>query len=149
MTKKEIVLDILKKYAVDRATDIQNVASTMTGTQLYDEEAFIPDFAAACELKNMIDRKIGFTCKSPSGRIVRLIQPYDSTIYTGEPEELPAQWGFKWSTDPKKALPFIAISTSPYMKDDCCIDSDNVYRSKYDNNVHSPSEWAEGWELVE
>lgn len=24
-----------------------------------------------------------------------------------------------------------------------------IYRSKGDNNVHAPSDWAEGWELVE
>ena len=32
----------------------------------------------------------GFVCKSSAGRVVRLLQPYDSNIYTGEPEELPA-----------------------------------------------------------
>ena len=26
---------------------------------------------------------------------------------------------------------------------------DPIYRSKYDNNVHSPAEWPDGWELVE
>ena len=149
LTNKEIVLDALKQYGAEHAKAIQENAGEMTGTELYDAEAFIPDFAAACALKNMIDKKIGFTCKSPSGRIVRLIQPYDSTIYTGTPEELPAQWGFKWSTDPAKALPFIALATSPYMKNDCCTENDAVYRSKGDNNVHAPSEWPDGWTIVE
>lgn len=149
MTNKEIVLDTLKQYATERAKAIQNDADDMTGTELYEAEAFIPDFAAAVAHKNMLDRSAGFVCKSPSGRIVRLIQPYDSDIYTDEPEQLIAQWGFKWSTDPKKALPFIALATSPYMKNDCCTDNGTVYRSKDDNNVHAPSEWPQGWDIVE
>lgn len=149
LTNKEIVLDTLRQYGAEHAKAIQENAGEMTGTELYDAEAFIPDFAAACALKNMIDRSIGFTCKSPSGRIVRLLQPYDSTIYTGTPEELPAQWGFKWSTDPAKALPFIALAPSPYMKNDCCTENDAVYRSKGDNNVHAPSAWPDGWTIVE
>lgn len=149
MTNKEIVLDTLKQYATERAKAIQGDADNMTGTELYDAEAFIPDFTAAVAFKNMIGRSIGFTCKSPSGRIVRLLQPYDSDIYTNEPEELVAQWGFKWSTDPAKALPFIALSTSPYMIGDCCTEDDVVYCSKIDNNVYSPSTYPQGWKIVE
>lgn len=149
MTNKEIVLDALKQYGAEHAKAIQNDADDMTGTELYADEAFIPDFTAACAHKNMLHRSAGFVCKSPSGRIVRLLQPYDSDIYTDDPEQLVAQWGFKWSTDPKKALPFIALATSPYMKDDCCTENEIVYRSKSDNNVHAPSEWPQGWEIVE
>lgn len=149
LTNREFVLDTMRQYGASAAKDIQDKAGDMTGTELYEKEGFIPDFVAACALKNMIDRRIGFTCKSPSGRIVRLLQPYDSTIYTDEPEELPAQWGFKWSTDPSKALPFIALSTSPYMTGDCCTEADAVYRSKIDNNVFAPSAYPQGWEEVE
>lgn len=149
LTNKEIVLDALRQYGAEHAKAIQENAGEMTGTELYDAEAFIPDFAVACALKNMIDRSIGFTCKSPSGRIARLIQPYDSTIYTGTPEELPAQWGFKWSKDPKKALPFIALSTSPYDTGDCCTENDIVYRSLIDFNVYAPSDYPQGWDVYE
>ena len=96
----------------------------------------------------MLDRPIGFTCKSSAGRVVRLLQAYDSDIYTQEPEELPAQWGFKWSTDPAKALPFVAISTSPYMTGDCCTVDGAVYRSVMDNNVWNPLDYPSGWEEV-
>ena len=85
---------------------------------------------------------------SPAGRVVRLLQPYDSTIYTQVPEELAAQWGFVWSTDPAKALPFVAISTSPYKKGDCCTEGGKVYRSTLDNNVWSPSAYPQGWDEV-
>ena len=121
----------------------------MTGTELYDRENYIPDFAEAIKKKNMLERDIGFTCLSSAGRVVRLLQKYDSTIYTAEPEELPSLWGFKWSTNPDHALPFVAISTSPYMKDEVCSENEVVYRSTIDNNVWSPTEYAQGWEVVE
>lgn len=120
----------------------------MTGTELYEREGFIPDFRAACELRNMLERKAGFVCKSSAGRVVSLIQPYDSTIYTQEPEELVALWRFKWSKDPAKALPFVAISTSPYDTGDCCTENGGTFRSTIDNNVYAPSAYPRGWEAV-
>ena len=96
----------------------------------------------------MLERAAGFVCLSPAGRVVRLLQPYDSTIYKQAPEELPAQWGFVWSTDPAKALPFVAISTSPYNKGDCCTEDGVIYRSTIANNVWSPAAYPAGWEAV-
>lgn len=130
------------------AQSLQAKAPEMTGTELYAADRDIPGFTAACTVKNMLKRAAGFICLSPAGRVVRLLQPYDSTIYTQEPEELPAQWGFVWSTDPAKALPFVALSTSPYNKGDCCTEGSKVYRSTLDNNVWSPSAYPQGWEEV-
>ena len=127
---------------------LQEKAPKMTGTELNAADSNIPSFKAAVANKNMLERKAGFVCQSSSGRVVRLVQPYDSTIYTQEPEELPAQWGFAWSTDPAKALPFVAMATSPYNKGDCCTEGSNVYRSTLDNNVWSPSAYPQGWEEV-
>lgn len=137
-------------YAQGRANaqSLQTKAPEMTGTELYAADRDIPGFAAACTVKNMLERAAGFVCLSPAGRVVRLIQPYDSTIYTQAPEELPAQWGFVWSTDPAKALPFVAISTSPYNKGDCCTEDGVIYRSTIANNVWSPSAYPKGWEAV-
>lgn len=115
---------------------------------MYAEEEKIPDFQAAKVVKNMLERPVGFVCRSSAGRVVKLLQVYDSDVYTQEPEELPAQWGFKWSTDPAKALPFIAISTSPFNKGECCTEGDKIYRSTIDNNVWPPSAYLQGWEEV-
>lgn len=130
------------------ALKLQEEAPGMTGTALYAADKDIPTFSAAVANSNMLYRAAGFVCLSPSRRVVRLLQPYDSTIYTQEPEKLPAQWGFAWSTDPAKALPFIAMSTSPYNKGDCCTEGSKVYRSTLDNNVWSPSAYPQGWEEV-
>lgn len=131
------------------ALALQDKADSMSGTELYSEEMDIPEFKAAVKNGNMLERAAGFVCRSSAGRVVRLVQPYDSTIYTAEPEELPAQWGFKWSTDPAKALPFLASATSPYNKGDCCTDGARVFRSTMDNNVWSPTAYPQGWEEVQ
>lgn len=130
------------------AAELQSRSDSMDGTALYAEEYKIPDFTAACKKMNMLQRSVGFVCRSTAGRVVKLLQVYDSSIYTQEPEELPAQWGFAWSTDPSKALPFIEIATSPYMTGDCCTEGDKIYRSTIDNNVWSPSSYPQGWDLV-
>ena len=148
MNDKEFVLKTLKQAGKQAAESLQTKAPDMTGTELYAEEEFIPLFKSAVAKKNMLERKDGFVCKSSAGRVVRLIQSYDSAIYTQEPEELPAQWGFVWSKDPKKALPFIALSTSPYNTGDCCTETGIVYRSLIENNVHAPSVYPQGWEVV-
>lgn len=148
MNDKEFVLKTMRDTGLARAQTLQAQAPEMTGTELYAAEDFIPDFAAACELKNMLERTAGFVCRSTAGRVVKLIQPYDSETYTQEPEDLPAQWGFKWSTDPAKALPFVAMSTSPYMTGDCCTEGGKTYRSTIDNNVWAPSGYPQGWEEV-
>lgn len=145
---QQFYIDAMHAKGVADATDLQQRSAEMNGTALYAEEEKIPDFKAACAKMNMLERPVGFVCKSSAGRVVKLLQVYDSTVYTQEPEELPAQWGFKWSTDPSKALPFIALSTSPYSKGDCCTEGGKVWRSLIDNNVHSPSDYPQGWQDV-
>lgn len=152
-TSKERVLAREKErgYVVGHAaaTEVQTHADSMTGTELYAVDDRIPSFEKALKKANMLDRPVGFTCLSTAGRVVRLIQPYDSEIYKQEPEDLPAQWGFKWSTDPAKALPFIAISTSPYNTGECCSVNGTVYRSTMDGNVWNPLDYPSGWEEVQ
>jgi hypothetical protein len=146
LTDQKYVLETLRRAGKSAAEQIQTAAQDMTGTQLYAEDGYIPEFKAAAERKNMLERAVGFVCKSSVGRVVRLLQPYDSAVYPQEPEELPAQWGFVWSTDPEKALPFIALATSPYATGDCCTEGGHVWRSKMDNNTWNPNEYPSGWE---
>lgn len=149
MRNKELVLETLKRSGRLAAENVQMRAADMTGTELNHETDYIPDFRAAYGVMNMLNRKTGFVCKSSAGRVVKLLQNYDSSVFTQEPEDLPAQWGFVWSNDPKHALPYVAISTSPYMTGNVCEENGVVYRSKMDNNVHAPSAYPQGWEAVE
>lgn len=146
MTNREIVLETLKRYGKLIAQSVQEKSETMTATELNAESNYIPDFIAACTKTNMLNRPVGFVCKSSAGRVVKLLQVYDSTVYTQEPEELPAQWGFVWSDNPDHAKQFVALSTSPYMKGNCCVEDGKVFRSLIDNNVHAPSAHPQGWE---
>ena len=148
MTSKERVLK--REYDRGRvaAQEVQERSSNMTGTELYAVDDRIPRFKAAAKKQNMLMRPVGFVCKSSADRVVKLLQTYDSSIYTAEPEELPAQWGFVWSDDPAKALPFVAISTSPYMTGNCCTEDGVTYRSLMDNNTWSPSAYPRGWEVA-
>ena len=149
MMTHEQMKTIMYEEGRRQALDLQERSSKMTGTELNAEDNIIPAFVAAKEVMNMLERNIGFVCKSSAGRVVKLLQPYDSDIYKEEPEELGAQWGFVWSDDPAKAKPFIAMATSPYMTGNCCIENDNVYRSTIDNNTWAPSAYPQGWEKVE
>lgn len=144
----ELYLTAMREKGRADAADLQGRAATMDGTAIYAEEEKIPDFASAKAAKNMLERPVGFLCRSTAGRVVKLIQVYDSTVYTQEPEDLPAQWGFYWSTDPAKALPFVAMSTSPYMTGDCCTDGGKTWRSTTDGNVWSPGAYPQGWTEV-
>lgn len=145
MMSKEFILEFLKKAGKAAAKELQARSENMTGNELYEEKDFIPKFNAERQYLNFAP---GYICKSEAGRVVKLIQPYDSTVYTGQPEELPAQWGFFWSTDPAKALPFVSIATSPFNTGDCCTDEGATYRSLIDNNTWKPSDYPAGWELV-
>lgn len=143
MTDKELVLTTMRKYGKAVAENLQELASEMNGTEIIAEEEFLPDFDPA---RQYLNYPVGYVCKSALGNAVKLIQPYDSTIYTQQPEELSAQWGFYWSTDPKKAKPFVAISTSPYMTGDCCTNNGHVWKSGQDNNVWEPGTVGVNWE---
>lgn len=144
--------DVMYQEGRRQALALQERSPGLSGTELNAEDDNIPAFSAAVMQQNMLHRKAGqtdgFVCKSSAGRVVRLIQNYDSDIFTQEPEELPAQWRFVWSTDPAKAQPFLALSTSPYNTGDCCTENGNTYRSKVDGNVWAPSAYLAAWEMV-
>ena len=73
MTSKEKVLARERNRGRADALEIQNKSSEMTGTELNAADDRIPSFKAVCENKNMIDRPIGFVCKSSAGRVVKLV----------------------------------------------------------------------------
>lgn len=88
MTDKEFTLDTMRRYGRQRALDVQTESATMTNTELNAQDDYIPDFLAAKEKMNMLERHAGltdgFVCKSSEGRVVRLLQNYDSDVFTGD-----------------------------------------------------------------
>lgn len=146
MEHRDLVLDAMRRMGRAIALELQERAQTLTGTQLYAEADYIPSFSLARAKENMLSRPIGFLCRTPEGRVVRLLQNYNSDTYPEVPEELPAQWGFYWSADPAKALPFLSLSTSPYNTGDCCTYQGHVWRSGQDANVWAPGVAGAVWE---
>lgn len=150
MNNQEYVLDTLRRAGKAAAETVQAEQASMTDTELNGEKNYIPDFQAARAAKNMLQRKAGqtdgFVCRSSAGRVVRLVQVYDSDTYPQEPEELPAQWRFKWSQNPKDALPFVSLNTSPYATGDCCTYEGHVWRSGQDTNTWAPGTIGVKWE---
>lgn len=148
--EKKVVLETYKEVAKAKAEKLQTDHTGMTGSEINAQDDYIPDFRVAVKNANMNTRKAGqtdgFICRSSQGRVVRLIQRYDSTVYTDEPEELPAQWKFVWSQDPKKAHPFMSFATSPYAKGDCCTYEGHVWRSGQDTNTWAPGTVGVKWD---
>ena len=72
---KQIYFDAMKEKGKLDAADLQTRSAGMTGTELYAEDGKIPSFAAAVVRKNMLERKVGFVCRSTAGRVVKLRLP--------------------------------------------------------------------------
>lgn len=132
-----------------KAQAIQDAADGMTSSELWASVEYIPLFSKACEVESMLTRKIGTVVKTLAGNVCKLLQNYDDKIFTGEPETLLAQWGFKWSKDPTLAKDFISDANSTYAIDECCIGSDGVtYASTIDNNVFDPVVNPQYWRVA-
>ena len=84
-------IDIMKAQGQADALELQAKAPEMSGTEINAESGKLPLYSEAVKVKNTLDRPIGFVCVSDAGRAVKLVQPYDSNIYTQQPEELRAQ----------------------------------------------------------
>lgn len=149
MESKTYVLEKMKEVGLRAAESLQKAAPELDGTAIIDREADIPDFNP--DKHQYLNWTIG-TCVRDGGQVWQLIQPYDSIIYKDHPKDMRAQWGLCHTKNPLKAKPYVEPlgQSGMYMKDECCIAEDgNVYRSKIDNNVWPPTEYPEGWGVVE
>lgn len=149
MESKEYVLNKMREVGLNSATLFQEKAPELNGTQIIDKEENIPDFNP--ELHQYLNWLKG-QCVRDNGQVWQLLQPYDSTTYKDHPENLRAQWSLCHTKDPLKAKPYVAPmgQSGMYMKDECCIASDNkVYTSLIDNNVWEPTSYPAGWKQVE
>lgn len=150
MSENTLYKEAMYAKGLADAADLQSRAQegTADGTAIFEEAEKVPLFAEARKVKNMLQRPIGFVCKTSRGRMVKLNQPYDSDIYPQEPEELPAHWGWYWSKDPKKALPFIQLANSTYAVGECCTAAGYVWASNIPNNNWSPETNPEFWDKL-
>lgn len=146
MMKNEFFRKFIIRLARMLGEHYQEKAPKMSAEEIYEDQEFFPNFNT--EKHNYLNKPTGYVCRSPRGNMVKLIQPYDSATYPADPEDLLAQWAFYWSKDPRFATEFVKSSTSPYNKDDCCVENGVIYRSLADNNIWAPSEYPTYWEDI-
>lgn len=143
MENKTFVLEHMKAIGLQAAKVLQEQAPDLTGTQIIDRETDVPEFDPAVQYLNW---KVGSVVRDED-QVWKLLQPYDSTIYTDKPVNLRAQWGLCHTKNPKKAKPYVEPqgTSGMYMKDECCLENDTVYVSTIDNNVWHPESYPAGW----
>lgn len=143
MESKTFVLEKMKAIGLQAATALQEQALDLTGTQIIDREADIPEFDPAVQYLNWTAKAV----VRDNDQVWQLLQPYDSTVYTDRPENLRAQWSLCHTKNPKKAKPYVEPqgTSGMYMKDECCVQNDDIYVSTIDNNVWPPDQYPAGW----
>ena len=146
MESKEYVLDKMRAIGLQAAEAFQAAAPELDGTAIIDREDDIPDFDP---VKQYLNWATG-SCVRDDGQVWKLLQPYDSAIYTDPPSKLRAQWGLCHTKNPQKAKPYVAPegTSGMYMLGECCTENGKTYRSTIDNNVWEPSGYPDGWEEV-
>lgn len=141
-----IYQDAMREKGIADAQGLQARSASMDGTALYDEDTKIPQFQAAKNKMNMLERPAGFVVKTGGGYVARLITPYDSDTITDEPENLPEYWECLYSKKKDKAKPW--NKKTAYNAGECCKYQGDVYRSLIDNNTQSPGDAPTDWELA-
>lgn len=148
MTSKDRVLQRERERGRAAALNLAGRAHEMDGTGLIAEQGHIPMWRE--DAVYTIDH-IGFPVQDED-QVYTILQPHTPAYNPGfRPKDLPAIYSIKHTTDPKRAKPFMAPhgTSGMYMKGECCIENDTVYRSTIDNNVYAPSAYPSGWEAVE
>lgn len=137
MTNKEYVLDAMCRQGRAAAVALQERASGMTGTEMINEENYIPEFNPQKDYS-------GWKAGSPvtdEGQVWLLIIPHNAANYPDtRPSANRACWGLAHTTNPSKAKPWVASygTSGMYMTDEHCTYQNHLWRSRKDNNSYSP-----------
>ena len=140
-------LEQIKGMAKDQALFLRAKSPEMTGTEIIEEEDFVPDWNGEKDYSGVI---VGAPVKDGE-QVYTLLQPHNAAYYPYRPAELPALWRVSHTTNPAKAKPWVQpTSTSDmYLVGECMIWTDGlVYKALRDTN-YSPAEYAPDWEVVE
>lgn len=144
---KAFVLDTMRRFGKQAAEELRNHADTMTGTELIDEEDYIPDFDAN---KDYTTSPKGTPVKVGE-QVYKLVIPHNPSHYPGTtPETNRTLWEIAHTKNPAKAKPFIepAGTSGMYYIDEVCTEGGKIYKSLTDNNVYSPLAYPQNWEEV-
>lgn len=140
-------LEQIKGMAKDQALFLRVKSPEMTGTEIIEEEDFVPDWSNEKDYTNVI---VGAPVRH-EGQVYTLLQPHNASYYTGTPATLAALWRVKHTTDPLKAKPWVKPTNTSdmYLVNECMIYTDGkTYRCQRDT-TYSPEEYAPDWESIE
>lgn len=144
---RNYVLNAMRDVGAKGARALRAEAAEMTGTQIIDQEQFVPDYDPE---RDYSAHPVG-TPVSDGGQVWTLLQPHNAAHYQSRPETLRALWNLCHTTDPIKAKPWTEAygSSGMYMKDECYLAPDGtVYRAKQNNLVHDAVALPDAWEKV-
>lgn len=137
--------DLFVYLGKQMALNFQNKSSVMTDTDIISSIFVIPQFDFK---KQYLNSKPGYVCKTESGNVVKLLIPYDSLVQSDDPERLPSNWKILWGDKRSLAKDFMISSSSPYHKGRLCRFHNQVYKSLVNNNLFSPEERPDLWEML-
>ena len=139
--------EAMRIFAKQNAQHLKEQGEGMSGTEIIDQEIFVPDWKPANY------QTVGAPVKF-AGQVYKVLQVHDSTSNPDwTPDTQPALWSVCHTTDPAKAKPWLEPqgTSGMYQLGECCrADGGIVYRQIYDgDNVYDAEAMPERWQAVE
>lgn len=139
--------EAMRIFAKENAQHLKEQGKGMSGTEIIDQELFVPEWKPANY------QTVGAPVKF-DGQVYKVLQVHDSTSNPDwTPAATPALWSVCHATDPAKAKPWLEPqgTSGMYYKGECYRADDGiVYRQIYDGgNVYDAAATPDRWETVE
>ena len=139
--------EAMRIFAKQNAQHLKEQGESMSGTEIIDQELFVPEWKPANY------QTVGAPVKF-DGQVYKVLQAHDSSQTPDwTPAATPALWSICHTTDPAKAKPWLEPqgTSGMYYKDECYrADDGTVYRQIYDgDNVYDATATPDRWETVE
>ena len=139
--------EAIRILAKENAQHLKEQGKGMSGTEIIDQEIFIPEWKPADY------QTVGAPVRY-EGQVYKVLQAHDSTANPDwTPAATPALWSICHTTDPTKAKPWAEPqgTSGMYQLGECYrADDGTVYRQIYDgDNVYDAEAMSERWEAVE
>lgn len=148
MTSKERVLQRERLRGKADVLDLAARASTLTPTQIIDEESKIPVFVwgtdySKCPAGTPIRQKV-----DGEWQVFTMITPVNTSHYPNiTPNTERSLYSLCHTKNPKKAKAWVAPLgiSGLYSADECCTDTGHVWQSNVNDNAYSPSAYPANW----
>lgn len=139
--------EAMKIFAKENAQHLKEQGEGMSGTEIIDQEIFVPEWKPANY------QTVGAPIRY-GGQVYKVLQVHDSTSNPDwTPAATPALWSICHTTDPAKAKPWLEPqgTSGMYQLGECYrADDGTIYRQIYDgDNVYNAEAMPDRWQTVE